>query len=74
MFVKTKAMSKYEQALIDEVDEHTRNASEQIKASAVEREEQAQAQETILKAISKMFNPQRSELTSLFTRQQANEL
>ena len=30
---KTKAMSKYAQALIDEADEHTTKASERIKAN-----------------------------------------
>ena len=61
---KTQAMSKYAQALIDEVDEHTKKASKRIKADVVEREEQSQAQETILKAISKMLGPLRSGLTS----------
>ena len=54
---KTKALSEYAQALIDEADEHTRKASERIKVIATKREEQAQAQETILKAISKMPRP-----------------
>ena len=40
--------------------------SEGIKDIAVEREEQSQAQETILKQISKIPGPQRSELTSLY--------
>ena len=40
---KTKALSKYAQALIDEVDEHKRKASERIKANVAEREEQSQA-------------------------------
>ena len=61
---KTKVMSEYAQALIDEADEHTRKASKRIKANAIEREEQDQAQETILKVISKMLGPQRLELTS----------
>ena len=54
---KTKVMSEYTQALIDEADEHTRKASERIKANATEREEQAQAKKTILKAISKKVGP-----------------
>ena len=54
---KTKAMLEYAQALIDEVDEHTRKASERIKANAAEREEQSQGQKTILEAISKMAKP-----------------
>ena len=54
---KTKVMSKYAQALIDEVDEHTRKTSERIKVIAVEREKQSHALETILKAISKMPEP-----------------
>ena len=61
---KTKALSEYAQALIDEGDEHTRKTSKGIKAIAAEREEQSQAQEIILKAISKMPRPQRSELNS----------
>ena len=52
MSAKTKAMSKYAQALIDEADEHTRKAFERIKANAIEREEKSQAQE-----ISKMARP-----------------
>ena len=47
---KTKTMSEYALALIDEVDEHTKKASKRIKANATEREKQAQAQETILNA------------------------
>ena len=43
MFVKTKAMSEYAQALIDKVDEHIRKTSKSIKANAAEREEQTQA-------------------------------
>ena len=74
MLAKTKAMSEYAQALIDEADEHTRKTSKQIKANVAEREEQSQAQEAIMKAISKMPGPQRLELTSRFIRQQANEL
>ena len=54
MSAKTKAMSECAQALIDEADEHTRKASKQIKANGVKREEQSQAQEAIMKAISKM--------------------
>ena len=70
---KTKATSKYAQALIDEADEYIKT-SEIIKAIAAEREKLSQAQETILKAISKMVGPQRLELTSRFIRKQANEL
>ena len=50
-------MSEYAQALIDEADEHTRKSSKRIKANAKEREEQAQAKETVLKAISKKVRP-----------------
>ena len=38
---KPKAMFEYSQALIDEADEHIINASDRIKANAVEREEQS---------------------------------
>ena len=54
---KTKAMLEYAQALIDKAYEHTRKTSERIKTIFVEREEQYQAQETILKTISKMPGP-----------------
>ena len=43
MLAKTKAMSKYAQALIDETDEHTRKAFERIMANVAKREEQSQA-------------------------------
>ena len=43
MSVKTKAMSEYAQALIDEADEHTRKAYERIKVNIAEQEEQSQA-------------------------------
>ena len=73
--MKTIAMSEYAQAWINEPDKHTRKKkSERIKAIAVEREEHSQAQETILKAISKMPRTQRLELNSRLIRQQANEL
>ena len=68
MSAKTKVMSEYAQALIDEADELTRKASEQIKANVAEREEQYQSQEAIMKAISKMLEPKRSELTSRFIK------
>ena len=60
MLAKTKAMSEYAQALIHKADEHTRKASERIKANFAKREEQSQAQEIILKAMSKMPRPQRT--------------
>ena len=57
---KIKAMSEYAPALIDEANEHTRKTSKRIKAIVAKREEQSQAQETILKAISKMAKPHRT--------------
>ena len=62
-------MSEYEQPLKDEDDEHTRKASKRIKANVAKREDQSQAQETILKAISKIPGPQRVEPTSRFIKQ-----
>ena len=41
MSMKTKAISEYAQALIDEADKHTRKTSERIKANVAEREERA---------------------------------
>ena len=71
---KTNVMSEFAQALIDAVDEHARTTFKRAQTVAIEREEQSQAQETILKAISKMAGQQRPKLDSQFTRQLSNEL